>query len=591
MLQGGFFLDFQISRRFERERKETGLKMTFSAFGLIEPLKLAVAKLGFHQPTPIQTRALAVLLAGNTDFIGLAQTGTGKTAAYGLALLQQIADGGKHPRAVVLCPTRELCQQIAADLRQLATFLPAVRIATVYGGAGIADQIRQLRFGAQVVVATPGRALDLIQRGALSLNAIQVAVLDEADEMLRMGFKEDMDRILAELPAERHVWLFSATMAPAVNAVARAYLNNPARVAVDGAPGGPEGMAHRCYCVLEKHRYAALRRLIDPVPAIRALVFCRTRSDAQTLADRLAAEGCPAEALHGDLGQSQRDAVMGRFRRGALQVLVATDVAARGLDVDDITHVIHYQLPDDAQIYTHRSGRTARAGRSGLSVVLATPREQWQITNIERSLKLHFQRERLPDIRTVCRQRLASRLKDFAATPVTDPELDALMPTAVAALEGLDRDALIQRLVAVEYSRRPQTAAEENDLNARPVATARPPLRQPARSPQRGRQPFRQPARPAEARHFCIDVGQSKRINAGAVVRCICDAAGIRSNLIGAIRLDQTRAFFEVQACAADQVRKSADRVRLDGRPVQVRPVAAGAAPQGKAARTRYRPR
>ena len=552
--------------------------MDFSAFGLIEPLVQALSRLGFERPTPIQTQALPLLLAGGTDFVGLAQTGTGKTAAYGLPLLQGIDADARHPQAIVLCPTRELCQQIAADLRQLAAFLPALRIAPVYGGAGLGEQIHQLRSGVQVVVATPGRALDLLQRGALSLEAARLAVLDEADEMLRMGFKEDMDRILAQLPAEHHVWLFSATMAPAVSAAARAYLQNPSRVALDERSGGPAGMDHCCYCMLEKHRYDALRRLVEQETGLRALVFCRTRSDAQALADRLAAEGHPAEALHGDLGQSQRDAVMGRFRRGALDLLVATDVAARGLDVDDITHVIHYQLPDDAQTYTHRSGRTARAGRSGLSVVLATPREQWRIGNIEKSLGLRFERRRLPDLHTVARRRLRSHLEALAATPATDPALDAYLPVAAEALKELDRESLIRRLVASACGHLPQLSAGEDEINARPAAAPR---------PVRGsREKTRKPLGASRTEHFCIDLGRSAPINAGAVVRCICDASGIRSHQIGAIRLDKSRAFFEVHPCAADRVRRTANRVRLDGRPVRVHPVAA-ASPAGQAPRGR----
>ncbi len=561
--------------------------MDFTSLELIEPLAAAVAQMGYDRPTPIQARALPLLLAGGTDFVGLAQTGTGKTAAYGLALLQQIAVGSRHPQAMVLCPTRELCRQIASDLRQMAAFLDGMRIATVYGGAGIADQIHQLRSGAQVVVATPGRALDLIQRGALSLDAIRLAVLDEADEMLRMGFKEDMDRILADLPADRHVWLFSATMAPAVDAVARSYLNHPHRVAVDASPRGPEAMLHRCYCILEKHRYAALRRLIDPVPEIRALIFCRTRMDAQALADRLAADGQPAEALHGDLGQSQRDAVMARFRRGALDLLVATDVAARGLDVEDITHVIHYQLPEDAETYTHRSGRTARAGRSGISAVLATPRDQWRLTHIERSLDLRFQRDRLPDLRTVRCRRIESRLQALAATPATEPELDAFMPLATDALADLDREALIRRLVAAELGRMPTIEAEENEINARPAAASRTASRQPLR----GRQSSRKQPRSAGAEHFCIDLGHSEPINAGAVVRCICDASGIGSRSIGAIRLERNRAFFEVHPEAASQIRRNAGRARIDGRPVQVRPVAAAGRTDAKRPRPRQRSR
>ncbi len=554
--------------------------MNFSTLGLAEPLQQALNRLGFDRPTPIQARALPLLLSGPSDFIGLAQTGTGKTAAYGLPLLQRIEGRSFHPQTLVLCPTRELCRQISDDLGQLAHFLPGVRIAAVYGGAGIAEQIRRLRDGAQVVVATPGRALDLMERGVLCLKQVRLAVLDEADEMLRMGFREDLDRILAGLPAGRCIWLFSATMAPAVAAVAQTYLNNPARVVVDGPAGGPAGMAHRCYCMAEHHRYEALCRLIHQESGIRALIFCRTRAEAQTLADRLAAEGQGAEALHGDLAQNQRDAVMARFRSGVLSLLVATDVAARGLDIDEITHVIHYQLPDDPQTYTHRSGRTARAGRAGISLVLATPKEKWRLAVMENRLRLRFEPHPLPTIQTVLRQRLGARLQDLAARPLNPARQEALMPVALEALEGLDREAIIRRLVAAECDRLPRIGDVEDDINARSATPIRPSAGKKASAARKGRSLPRQRTPVPQVQHFCIELGASGPINAGAVVRCICDAAGIHSRSIGAIRLARAQAFFEVHDQVADRVQRMAHKVRLDGRSVLVRPVKA-AAPGG----------
>ncbi len=341
--------------------------MDFKETGLNDELLRAVDALGFETPMPIQAAALPVLLDGRRDFIGLAQTGTGKTAAFGLPLLQHIDASLARPQGVILCPTRELCLQITDDLKRYARYLPRIGVAAVYGGASIAHQIRQLRNGAQIIVATPGRLIDLIQRRAADLSAVATCVLDEADEMLNMGFQEDIDRILGRMPVDRKTWLFSATMPSGVAAIARNYLNDPCRVSVAVSRRMAPNITHSCYVMDERNRYQGLKRIIDATPGIFGLVFCRTRKETQTVAESLIQDGCRDDALHGDLSQAQRDHVMRKFRRQSIRLLVATDVAARGLDVDAISHIIHYNLPDDTETYTHRSGRTARAGRSGIS--------------------------------------------------------------------------------------------------------------------------------------------------------------------------------------------------------------------------------
>jgi ATP-dependent RNA helicase DeaD len=369
--------------------------MDFRTMGIRAELLRALEALAFEKPMPIQAAALPELLTGCRDFIGLAQTGTGKTAAFGLPLLQRVDTARAYPQGVVLCPTRELCMQITDDLKRYARYLPGIRVAAVYGGASIAQQVRQLRGSPQIVVATPGRLIDLMQRRAADLSRIAYCVLDEADEMLNMGFQEDIDRILQQMPADRQTWLFSATMPPGVAAIARNYLDNPYKVSLGGRNHSAPNITHACYVMNERHRYQGLKRIIDFTPGIFGLVFCRTRKDTQTVADALMQEGYQAEALHGDLSQAQRDQVMRKFRRQSIRILVATDVAARGLDVDAISHIIHYNLPDDPDTYTHRSGRTARAGRSGVSIALATPREVVRLRTMERANAMRF---RIPEI-------------------------------------------------------------------------------------------------------------------------------------------------------------------------------------------------
>jgi ATP-dependent RNA helicase DeaD len=540
--------------------------MDFKTMGIRAELLRALEALAFEKPMPIQVAALPELLTGCRDFIGLAQTGTGKTAAFGLPLLQRVDTARAYPQGVVLCPTRELCMQITDDLKRYARYLPGIRVAAVYGGASIAQQVRQLRGGPQIVVATPGRLIDLMQRRAADLSHIAYCVLDEADEMLNMGFQEDIDRILQQMPAERQTWLFSATMPPGVAAIARNYLDNPYKVSLGGRNHSAPNITHACYVMNERHRYQGLKRIIDFTPGIFGLVFCRTRKDTQTVADALMQEGYQAEALHGDLSQAQRDQVMRKFRGQSIRILVATDVAARGLDVDAISHIIHYNLPDDPDTYTHRSGRTARAGRSGVSIALATPREVARLRTMERANAMRFEFRKFPDSRAVCAKQLEGFADSIIATPVDREAFADFLPSVNKALAAFDREELILRFMAVGFNRFLAEGREAGDINA----AVRPPVDGTAGYGTAG---YGRKSRGGadDAKRFFINVGHLDKINEGAIVRLVCDHSGIRSHQIGRIELKREFSFFEVARSAADKVRHRLKDIQLDGRRVQVR--------------------
>ncbi|MBC2709743.1 MAG: DEAD/DEAH box helicase [Desulfosarcina sp.] len=535
--------------------------MDFRTMGIRAELLRALEDLGFETPMPIQAEALPELLYGCRDFIGLAQTGTGKTAAFGLPLLQRVDPDLARPQGVVLCPTRELCLQITDDLKRYARYLPRIRVAAVYGGASIAQQVRQLRGGSQIVVATPGRLIDLMQRRAADLSRVAYCVLDEADEMLNMGFQEDIDRILERMPAERQTWLFSATMPPGVAAIARDYLDDPRKVSLGGRHRIAPNITHTCYVMNDRHRYQGLKRIIDFTPGIFGLVFCRTRKETQTVAEALMQEGYLADALHGDLSQAQRDHVMRKFRRQSIRLLVATDVAARGLDVDAISHIIHYNLPDGPEIYTHRSGRTARAGRSGISIVLATPREVVRLREMERANAMRFEFRKFPDGRAICEKQLDGFVDRIVETPMDREAFADYLPAACEALAGFDREELILRFMAAGFKRFLEDYRDAGDINAavRPSSVGLAGNGRKARPDATGK------------RRFFINVGRLDKINEGAIVRLVCDHSGIRSHQIGRIELKREFSFFEVARGAADKVRRSLKKVQLDGRWVQVR--------------------
>ena len=425
----------------------------FSEMGLSSEIQLAIEELGFEQPTPIQEKVVPFLLEKKQDMVALAQTGTGKTAAFGLPIIQQIDLSKKTTQVLILSPTRELALQIASDINNFSKYLPKINVAVVYGGADINKQIGEVTRGAQIVVGTPGRTLDLIKRKKLKVNEIDWLVLDEADEMLSMGFKDDLDAILENSPKEKQTLLFSATMPNEIVAIANKYMTNPFEISIGKKNTGAENVEHHFYIIHAKDRYLALKRVADINPNIYGIIFCRTRMETKEIADKLIQDGYNADALHGDLSQAQRDHVMARFRSKHLQMLVATDVAARGLDVNDLTHVINYNLPDDPEIYIHRSGRTGRAGKKGISVTLIHLREKSKLRQVEKMVNNPFIQKKVPAGREICEKQLFSLIDTMEKIEVNEAQIGEFMPVIYKKLAWLDREELIKHFVSVEFNR------------------------------------------------------------------------------------------------------------------------------------------
>ena len=424
----------------------------FEQLGLDEPILRAITDMGFETPSEIQQKAIPTLLEDDTDMVALAQTGTGKTAAFGFPLLQLIDTDSRLTQGLILSPTRELCLQIASELKNYAKYLPKVNVVAVYGGASIEEQARNLKKGAQIIVATPGRMQDMIRRNFVDISHINHCVLDEADEMLNMGFYEDITAILSHTPKEKSTWLFSATMPNEVARIARQFMRKPIEITVGTRNQASSTVQHEYYVVNGRHRYQALKRLADANPDIFSVVFCRTKKDTQAVAEKLIEDGYNAAALHGDLSQNQRDLVMKSFRARQIQMLVATDVAARGIDVDDITHVIHYQLPDEIETYNHRSGRTGRAGKSGISMVIVPKSELRKIKEIEKIIKQPFEQKDLPTGIEICEiqlYHLANSLKNVEVNPA----INDYLPAIYKELQHVDREELIKKIFAVEFTR------------------------------------------------------------------------------------------------------------------------------------------
>lgn len=438
----------------------------FNETGLAPSILKAIEELGFETPTPIQKETIPLILNNKTDIVALAQTGTGKTAAFGLPVIHQTDVSVKSIQALVLCPTRELCMQITNDLNNFSKYIPGLSVTPVYGGASINDQIRNLEKGSQIVVATPGRAVDLLQRKRLKINQIKWVILDEADEMLSMGFKEDLDTLLSATPAEKQTLLFSATMPAEINNIARKFMQKPVEVSVGKANQGADNVSHEYFMVHARDRYEALKRIADVNPKIYGIIFCRTRAETKEVADKLIHDGYNADALHGDLSQEMRDIVMNRFRNRHLQLLVATDVAARGLDVNDLTHVINYNLPDDPEVYIHRSGRTGRAGKNGTSLSILHLKEKGKLRDIERMLKKKMENKPVPSGRDICEKQLFNLIDKVEKVEVNTTHIDDYLKVIYKKLEWLDREELIKHFVSVEFNR--FLAAYENapDLNA-----------------------------------------------------------------------------------------------------------------------------
>lgn len=496
---------------------------SFFELGLSEELAHHLETLGFHQPTPVQAQAIPLLLQGETDVLCLAQTGTGKTAAFGLPLVERISGLAGYPKALILSPTRELCVQIRNDLVSFSgEEQTPLRVVPVYGGASIRDQIRGLRQGAHIVVATPGRLMDLMRQEAIDLSEIETVVLDEADEMLNMGFREDIDYILGNVPEERRVWLFSATISRDVERIAHTYMRDPVKLSVSRENTGNANIAHQFMLIEERNRYKTLRRIVDFQPDLYGVVFCRTKMDAQEIAAGLIKDGYNADALHGDLNQNQRDKVMRAFRDRTLQLLVATDVAARGIDVSDLTHVIHFHLPDEAEYYTHRSGRTARAGKSGISVALVTRREVRKLRMFEQSAKFSFERVSVPTGKEVCENRLLELIHRLREVQMDNDEIGAFLPAVYDELMSLTKEEIITRFTLLEFHRYLDIYRDAEDLN---VDVSDSHMRQEQHAAEAGM-----------VRVF-VNLGKMDGFDKGRILGFVCERARVSRGGVGAITL------------------------------------------------------
>ncbi|NQU84458.1 MAG: DEAD/DEAH box helicase, partial [Mariniphaga sp.] len=437
----------------------------FNEFGFNPDILKAVDKMGFVTPTPIQAKTLPFILNEEKDLIAMAQTGTGKTAAFGLPMLQLMDKENRNVQSLILCPTRELCLQITSDLEKFMEFSTGIKALAVYGGASIEPQIRALKRGVHFVVGTPGRTLDLIKRKVLKVDNIKWLVLDEADEMLNMGFKEDLDAILEGTPKEKRTFLFSATIPKEISNMAKNYMSDSERISVGEQNAGAVNVNHEYYMVHARDRFEALKRIADINPKIYCIVFCRTRAETKDVADKMMQSGYNADALHGDLSQPQRTQVMDRFRAKNLQILVATDVAARGLDVNSLSHVINYNLPDDLEVYVHRSGRTGRAGKKGISIVIVHTREKGKIKEIERSAKISFERKMVPNGREICEKQLFNLIDKIERVEIEETQIDQFLPDVYKKLEWLSREDLIKKVVSVEFNRFLTYYKNSPDLN------------------------------------------------------------------------------------------------------------------------------
>ncbi|MFD1095733.1 DEAD/DEAH box helicase [Salegentibacter chungangensis] len=438
----------------------------FQKLGLDAEMLQAINDLGFETPSEVQEKSIPILLEQETDLVALAQTGTGKTAAFGFPMLQKIDFNNRTTQGLILSPTRELCLQITNEIKQYGKYCKGLNAVAIYGGASITEQARDVKRGAQILVATPGRMKDMISRGLVDISKIEYAVLDEADEMLNMGFFEDISAILSHTPKEKSTWLFSATMPKEVATIAKKFMRTPVEITVGSKNMGASNVSHEYYLVNTRERYAALKRLADANPDIFSVIFCRTKRDTQKVAEKLIEDGYSAAALHGDLSQNQRDLVMKSFRTKQIQMLVATDVAARGIDVDDITHVINYQLPDEIETYTHRSGRTGRAGKSGVSMVIVSKSELRKIKTIERIIQQSFERKDIPDGMEICRVQLFHLANDIKNTKINH-EIDPYLPSINEVLEGFTKEELIKKVFSVEFTRFFNYYKNAPDLNSK----------------------------------------------------------------------------------------------------------------------------
>lgn len=544
---------------------------SFQNLGLSRELTKAVELIGFETPTPIQEKAIPVLLKGNRNFIGLAQTGTGKTAAFGLPLLELVDERIPATQALVLAPTRELGLQIVSDLENYAENFKQLNIVAIYGGASISEQIRKVKRGAQIIVATPGRLIDMIGRKAVNLSTIRFVVLDEADEMLNMGFKDDIDEILSKTPDTKLIWLFSATMPTGVRTIASNYMTNPVELTVGDKNTGNVNIEHQYAVVNERDKYNALKRLLDFNPEIFGLIFCRTRIDTQKVAESLMKDGYNADSLHGDLNQAQRDKVMMKFRNRTVRILVATDVAARGIDVENITHVIHLNIPDEMEFYTHRSGRTARAGKTGISIALVNPKETGKLRQIEKSLRSSFKRIPVPSGAEVCQKQLLALMRKVHEVKVNEAEIESFLPAVYEELKDLTKNELIKRFASLEFNRFLDYYRNAPELNVD------------------GKDNGREQERYAAGARFFINLGKMDDLEKSTLLEMLDDCCGVSKKYVGKIDIKGAYSFFEVEKEKADSVLEGLKDVEFSGRNVRVELTEGRREKSGKTGKPKHR--
>ncbi len=533
---------------------------SFEELGVCEEIRKAIEELGFVQPMPVQEAVIPYLLGNENDVIALAQTGTGKTAAFGIPLLERIDTSRRETQALVLSPTRELCLQITDDLRDFAKYMDGIHVEAVYGGAAIEPQMRALKKGVEIIVATPGRLVDLMHRGYARLDQVSNIVLDEADEMLNMGFSDSINEIFESLSVDHHTLMFSATMSKEVERVAKKYLNNYQEIVVGSRNEGAENVNHIYYMVNAKDKYLALKRIVDYYPRIFAIIFCRTKVETQEIADKLIKDGYNAESLHGDLSQQQRDLTMQKFRNHLTQLLVATDVAARGLDVDDLTHVINFGLPDDIENYTHRSGRTGRAGKKGTSISIVHSREKFKIRNIEKEIGKEFVKAEIPSAEEICKKQLYKVMDQIVKTDVDDEEIAPFMQDINRYFEYIDKEELIKKIVSLEFGKFLAYYAEAPEIEE-----VKPDKKE--KKPQSDKQKLQNKAQKGYRRLF-INLGKRDGFYPGELMQTLNRFVGGRQE-VGHIDLLDTISYFEVPEKDAKKVMIQLSGIRYKGRTVR----------------------
>ena len=536
----------------------------FKDLGINDNILKGISELGFDKPTPVQEKVIPLMLKEQVDLVSLAQTGTGKTAAFGIPLIHWANPAKKQTQGLVLCPTRELCIQVAKDIAAFAKYVPKLSILSVYGGTRIDQQMNKLRRGVQIVVATPGRLKDLLKRRAINLSQINYVVFDEADEMLQMGFQDDLTEILSQTPKEKNTLLFSATMPKEVAMIAKKYMSNPIELTIGTKNAGAENVRHEYYLVHPRNRYLALKRIVDNSPNIYSIVFCRTRRETNEVAAKLIHDGYNVDALHGDLSQAQRDQVMGKFRCKNLQILVATDVAARGLDVHDLSHVINYNLPDEPAAYTHRSGRTGRAGKKGTAIVILAANEQYKLRQIEKKIQKKFIKCLIPTGEQICNKQLISLIDEVTNVAVNESQMAPLYEDIASKLAHLDRDDLIKRFLSLEFNRFLEYYKNSSDLNV----TDRP--QQGSRRDRYKKDTYRDAHPKQKFTTFSLNVGRRQGIMPQGLIGKINEIENVGRIKIGRIDILRNSATLEVDSRYTSQVLGAFQQSEINGKTVAI---------------------